>query len=137
MNIASILGIILLLFSSGALACSCKGGDPLRSLHKVDIVFHGRAYATEIERDVNGNEIQRTKFRIKVLLQGKHRGMNIELSSSPHSETCGYGFREKVSYLVFASNNRDDQLRTGLCGVYDMRGQRGRYALKRIRKWSR
>ena len=99
------------------LACTCappKG--PAEELGLAAAVFSGRV--VEIRRRKRGEDIfagVEAVLRVERAWKGVE-GASVSVFTASHSGTCGYGFKEGRTYLVYAHKDAKGRLSTGICG---------------------
>ena len=112
-----LLLVVSLVFGAKAsLACTCvptKG--PTEGLELAAAVFSGKV--VEIRRHKRSEDIF---ARVEVVLRVERvwkgvEGTTVNVFTASHSATCGYGFKEGRTYLVYAYKNAVGRLSTDIC----------------------
>lgn len=95
--------------------CSCVGPrDVPSSVASADAVFTGRVVRV---RNVThgGRQLRRVTLRVDRAWKGVDSRTVVVITGSGGGD-CGFPFRRRESYLVFAGERTDGLLGTGLCG---------------------
>ena len=105
---------VVLLAAPAAFACECKESSPARTFETADAVFE----ATTLEPVVF--EPSREDGRVRVTVGRRWKGVDpgrseLELHVKG-GKSCGYQFKEKTSYLVFATKD-GEVLRVSRCSA--------------------
>lgn len=112
-----LLLIAYLAFGAEAgLACTCvPSKGPAEDLKLAAAVFSGKV--VEIRRHKRGGDIF---ARVEAVLRVERVWKGVEATTvsvftASHSATCGYGFKEGRTYLVYAHKDAEGRLSTGIC----------------------
>ncbi|MDQ0154533.1 hypothetical protein [Robertmurraya andreesenii] len=106
-----------LIFPNNIYACSCVGIEPAEAFEKSEAVFLGRVLNTKPEQVHDGVTVSyRTAnlFEVTQIWKGTHQSQMLVFDNG-YVESCGIGFEEGKTYLVYASKNENGEFRTGLC----------------------
>lgn len=119
------LFLVVCLFFLGVettLACSCAPPQsPAAELKKASAVFAGKVI--EIKRQQRekgpkhpGDLFREIEVRLEVSKAWKGIDKDIAVVFTPaHSASCGYRFSKDKTYLVYAYENKEGKLETGIC----------------------
>ena len=99
-----------------SLACTCAPAKSAgQELERATAVFSGKVI--EIRRHGQAEDIfgrVEVVFRVGRAWKGVE-SRTLSVFTSAQSAACGYGFREKRTYLVYAHGNAGGRLSTGIC----------------------
>jgi len=101
-------------------ACSCVGPRPVSvSLGQADAVFSGRVVRVRtvmVDDAVGGRRhMRRATLRVDRAWKGVDSRTVVVITGMGGGD-CGYDFRRRQSYLVFAHRAGSGALHTGICG---------------------
>lgn len=99
------------------LACTCAPSEsPTRELERADAVFSGKV--VEIRRHKRAADIfARVEAVLRVERAWKGvKTATVSVFTASNSAACGYGFKEGRTYLVYAHEDAEGKLSTGICG---------------------
>ena len=97
------------------LACTCvPSKGPGEDLKLATAVFSGKVI--EIRRHKVGDVFARAEavLRVERVWKGGE-ATTVSVFTASHSATCGYGFKEGRTYLVYAYKDAEGRLSTGIC----------------------
>jgi hypothetical protein len=98
------------------LACTCAPSKgPAEDLELAAAVFSGKV--VEIRRHRQSADIfarVEAVLRVERVWKGAG-GATVSVFTASHSATCGYGFKQGRTYLVYAHKDAEGRLSTGIC----------------------
>lgn len=96
--------------------CSCiPPRDVLSTFRTADAVFTGRVVRARNVTLDNGRQMRRVTLRVDRAWKGVGSRTVVVITGSGGGD-CGFPFRRRQSYLVYAHRWNDGQLGAGLCG---------------------
>ena len=100
---------------SSLLACSCAGPmTEQESFDRADAVFTGRVVRVRTVRDTTGWERRAVTFAVGRWEKGGERH-TVVVRTGMGGGDCGFEFRKRRTYRVFAGRGPDGGLGTGIC----------------------
>jgi hypothetical protein len=103
--------------AEAGLACTCAPSKgPAEELELAAAVFSGKV--VEIRRHRRSEDIfarVEAVFRVERAWKGVEAA-TVSVFTASHSATCGYGFKQGRTYLVYAHRGAGGRLSTGICG---------------------
>lgn len=113
-----LLAPLLLARPAPALACSCADQSIDDAFRDASAVFEGRVIALQ-RVDAEGDELPSVVATLRVTRTWKGANRETVIVRTPATDgTCGFGFRQDQSFLVYATGELDAHgagLRTTLC----------------------
>ena len=108
--------LILLVTPQVAAACSCIGYEDAEEGYRVqaqlaDVIFQGRVETIETDEE----ERTRMSFMSVEKYWKGNEDAFVEVHTAMESAACGIDFLIGETYIVFASENEDGDIETGLC----------------------
>ena len=95
--------------------CSCVGPrDVPTSLQQADAVFTGRVTAVR-NVTVRGYQMRRVTLRVDRAWKGVE-ARNVVVMTGSGGGDCGFDFRRREAYLVYAHRASSGSLHAGICG---------------------
>ncbi len=102
--------LVLLLFASPALACSCGGPEsPCRVFEEIDVAFVGK-----VEKEDFREGTAYFTFSVREILKGVPP-LAVKVWTTTGGASCGFDFQVGETYLVFAYQHEDGELGTNTC----------------------
>lgn len=108
--------LTLLATATVILACTCVPAEnPAKELEKSDAVFSGEVTEIRLHREAK-NVFERVEavFRADSVWKGIDE-KTVSVFTAAHSATCGYGFSQGGTYLVYAGRSPEGRLSTTIC----------------------
>jgi len=111
-----LLAAAVALAAEAGLACTCAPSKgPAEDLALAAAVFSGKV--VEVRKHRRSGDIfagVEAVFRVERAWKGVEAA-TVSVFTASHSATCGYGFRGRRTYLVYAYKDAAGRLSTGIC----------------------